>query len=52
MREITNQTVSIYSNGQGVIILKWPDLQIEMNIENAKKLIEGLQSAVRYEEKT
>jgi hypothetical protein len=50
MIDLTNQKVIVSSNNKQTIILKWPDMQIHLNIENTKKLIKSLQIAIEYEE--
>ncbi len=49
MKEITDQTLAIHSNGKGMIVLKWPDMQVHLTIDNANKLIDGLQKAIKFE---
>lgn len=50
MTEVTNQVISVHSDRKGTVILKWPDLQLYMTVENAKKLVNGLMNAIEFEE--
>lgn len=47
-----NEIIRINSDNNRNIILAWSEVTIILTVEEAKKLVDGLQMAIQYEEST